>query len=123
MALLAAALGLWLTGCQTYAVREVKHERLDEVSGARLELFVSKQSSLDDRPMDQKTLKVLTRGGSHIIFVETLAHGASSSKLQVNRDGRQHDADADDWTLYKQYMRNYEEADLKEGPANARQRE
>lgn len=122
-ALLAVAIVGALVGCQTYGVREVKHERLDEVSGARLELYIAKVSAVDDRPLNQKTLKVLTAAGTRLIYVETLGHDAAASTLQVNRDGHQHEATPNDWAQYKQYMRNFEEPTIEEGPANVRQRE
>lgn len=121
MAAAWAAIAAACLGCSAYpGVREVMHERQDPVTGARLQLYVAKQSYIDDRPIDRKTLKVLTPDGVRVIFVETRDRGNPAGKLTVNRDGRQWDASANDWAVYRSYMRHFEEEELQEGPAQTR---
>ncbi len=124
----AARAGSWawalvlaaLVGCTSYGVHELKHERLDPITGARLELFVAKHACIDARPIDRKTLKVLTPEGQRFIFVESRERDATTSRLQVNRDARQTDAGPEDWALYRSYMQHFDEPAYKEGPVQTR---
>lgn len=106
---------MFLAGCHQSGTREERHTQIDQMTQARLELRVVRSSGFGPGRFERKILHVVTLEGSEFTYEESPPTAPAPARLQVTRQGRVRDADAGDWNLYRQYLRNFEE-DLRSEP-------